>query len=499
MSYVINKYDGAVITTVEDGTVDQTLDIKLIGKNYAGYGEIQNENFIFMLENFAREVAPPNAIRGQLWFNTIDKKIRFFTGDVVAGAKVWKTAGGVDTGVEPNNPTVGDLWFDTAVNQLKVRTANSWLVIGPQTAGAGVTQMVSRSIRGMDNALHSIIAATVNDEVISIISHDAISFRVQQNDPTTTNLTEFDTIGKGFNLPNANNTNNTRYHGIAKFAEQLVGGNGAFFTDTSFISSTTPVFTTVADFADAGFYVGNDRDLLVSVVSGTIPTIDSKLGNSILFKVQDGALSQTPLVITKTSAEPGITDTYNLGSSTKRWNAVYSKQFIGPADSANLLVVDSNMQAPRAASTTSSAYTIAARDSSGDVYANIFHGVATSARYADLAEKYLADEIYPIGTVVIIGGEKEVTASEYGKRALGVVSENPAVMMNSELENGTYIALKGRVPVFVNGPVSKGDELIADNHGCATAMITNESSKVFAIALEDNSFSGIRLVECAIL
>jgi hypothetical protein len=53
MSYVINRFDGQAISTIEDGTVDQTLDIKLIGKNYAGYGELQNENFLHMLENFA--------------------------------------------------------------------------------------------------------------------------------------------------------------------------------------------------------------------------------------------------------------------------------------------------------------------------------------------------------------------------------------------------------------------------------------------------------------
>ena len=52
MPYTINRYNGTVVTTVADGTVDTTTDLKLIGKNYAGYGEIQNENFLFLLENF---------------------------------------------------------------------------------------------------------------------------------------------------------------------------------------------------------------------------------------------------------------------------------------------------------------------------------------------------------------------------------------------------------------------------------------------------------------
>jgi hypothetical protein len=56
MAYTINKYDGSQVTVIADGTIDNTLDIKLIGKNYAGYGEVQNENLVFLLENFAKEV-----------------------------------------------------------------------------------------------------------------------------------------------------------------------------------------------------------------------------------------------------------------------------------------------------------------------------------------------------------------------------------------------------------------------------------------------------------
>ena len=55
MAYTIDRYSGVTLTTVEDGTVDQTTDIKLVGKNYAGYGEIQNENFLHLLENFSRQ------------------------------------------------------------------------------------------------------------------------------------------------------------------------------------------------------------------------------------------------------------------------------------------------------------------------------------------------------------------------------------------------------------------------------------------------------------
>jgi hypothetical protein len=127
----------------------------------------------------------------------------------------------------------------------------------------------------------------------------------------------------------------------------------------------------------------------------------------------------------------------------------------------------------------------------------LFQGTATSARYADLAEKYLADQEYEVGTVVVVGGTAEVTASSYGELAIGAVSANPAFMMNKDLEGGTYIALKGRVPVKVNGAVKKGDRLVAGDLGCA--QVAADRLDVFAIALESSDDTGVKLIEAVIL
>lgn len=152
----------------------------------------------------------------------------------------------------------------------------------------------------------------------------------------------------------------------------------------------------------------------------------------------------------------------------------------------------------RSAMTTQTAWTIAARDANADITARVFVGTATSARYADLAEKYLADRDYEVGTVVCVGGEKEVTACQYGDRAIGVVSANPAYMMNSELEGGTYIALKGRVPVKVTGAVRKGQRLIASANGTAVAAVPH-ANDVFAIALESSDNIDVKIIEALVL
>jgi hypothetical protein len=98
----------------------------------------------------------------------------------------------------------------------------------------------------------------------------------------------------------------------------------------------------------------------------------------------------------------------------------------------------------------------------------------------------------------MVGGEKEVTAGQVGFRALGAVSEKPAYLMNFELEGGTPVALKGRVPVKVTGSVIKGQRLVAGPNGTAQAAMGN-SADVFAIALATNDEVGVKLVECVIL
>ena len=142
-------------------------------------------------------------------------------------------------------------------------------------------------------------------------------------------------------------------------------------------------------------------------------------------------------------------------------------------------------------------------DGTGDIGQSVnrfgtIYGTATSAKYADLAEKYTTDQEYDAGTVIVVAaaGDSEGTASyTTGQRVLGVVSTNPAFIMNDELE-GQAIALRGRVPVKVIGPIRKGQPLICNQDGKAFFGDTNNS---FAIALETNEEHSVKLVECVIL
>jgi hypothetical protein len=194
---------------------------------------------------------------------------------------------------------------------------------------------------------------------------------------------------------------------------------------------------------------------------------------------------------------PGDTNISSIGSPTKIYNTIYAGSFSGIASQSNQ-VLETVSGLYRSGNTGAAASTVAVRDASADLYANVFQGIASSADYADLAEKYLADLEYLVGTVVAIGGEKEVTACTVGDRAIGIVSANPAYMMNSGLEGGTYIALKGRVPCKVIGQVKKGQRLVAGLNGAAQAAY-GANSDVFAIALETSDDAGEKTIEVLVL
>ena len=504
MSYSIDRYNGTTLTVVEDGTIDNTLDIKLIGKNYAGYGEVQNENFVHLLENFSGSDEPTRPITGQLWYNSSSKKLQYYT---ATGATGWKTTGGAETGTTPPiSPTTGDFWWDTANDQLYSWSGTQFILVGPQgVAGSGSTQLKSRSVTatsGTGGGSKPIIQALVDDETIYIISKE--SFEIA-NVPGNT-ITGFGIINAGITLANTNNVDGvtdpvsgTLFYGTASNALGLTD-SGTFYPASDFLGILNYDFTPAANpvlFNDDGFTVGGTSGagvdtLAVNITTGN-PVIKSATA-TMSFQTTSGSV-RTPLTLSGNNILPGVDSVSNIGSSSFKYATVYATSFNGPATQADSLNVGGIYRTATAAATV---HTIAARDNLGDLTANVFRGIATSAQYADLAEKYLADQEYATGTVVVVGGEKEVTASSWGKRAIGVVSANPAYMMNSELEGGTYIALKGRVPVKVVGSVRKGDNLIAANDGCASVAV-HHSNDVFAVALESSDDTGVKLVEAIVL
>lgn len=498
MAYTIDRYNRTVLTVVEDGTIDQSTDLKLVGKNYAGYGEIQNENFVYLLENFAGGTAPSKPISGQVWFDSGSSKLKFYDGSK------WRTTGGAEVlSSTPSGLTEGDFWWDTANEQLYAYNGTDFVLVGPQDAGDGITQMKSRTVRDIGGTAHAVITSIVNDTVVSIISNDAFSI---DNTDAENSIPGFDVVKQGITMVNTLAAGNGvtssahQYWGTASAAKGLVVG-GALVTADQFVQAGEATFNTLVEFADIGLAVGDSNDLRIFIQNDNEAVISNQVGQKITFKAKNvSGTIINPMIVTANAILPGLqsdnttTETVTLGNVTRVFDNVYSNNFTGLSEKASSLVVGGNK---RYGDTTAVVNTVAVRDASGDLRANLFRGIATQAKYADLAEKYTADRLLAPGTVVSVceHGEHEVELAPAGGIAIGVVSTDPAVMMNSEAD-GQYIGLKGRLPVRVVGPVKKGQAVYV--HGEGVACASHTGACIVGVALESNDSAEEKLVECVL-
>ena len=483
MAYTINKFNGTVLTVVEDGTIDNNTDLKLVGKNFAGYGEIQNENFVFLLENFANLNPPPRPIAGQVWFDSGESKLKFYD-----GSKFRTTGGAEVSGTTPAGLTVGDFWWDTENEQLFAFNGTEFILVGPQDAGDGVTQMQSTTLTGTDGINRSVIVSLLNDEVVTVISRE--SFVIPQGQ-----LPGFDIIKKGITLKDtlaaSGGVTSTDfvYWGTASNAQKLNGVDAS-----QFVQAGDADFDSLVEFADIGFAVGDSNDLRVFIESDNQGVISNEVGSVIRLRTKNQqGNSVESLKIQPGELLPGDTATVNLGSGSTPFQAVWADNFFGVSEKASSLVVGGESRFP---SVPTSPNTVAVRDSSGDLRANLFRGTALTAKYADLAEKYTTEHELSVGTVVSVcyHEDHEVCPAKADAVAIGVVSHKPALIMN-EGSKGQAIALKGRVPVKVKGSIKKGDPIYVHSNGTAS---NKPNGEIIAVALESIDSDSENLIECVL-
>jgi len=127
MSYRLNKTDGTLLTELIDGKIDNTsTELTFIGKNYQGFGEFINENFIKLLESFANVSAPSKPIKGQLWFDTTNNRLKVFD-----GVTFRSTDNSVISTTAPLEKIEGDIWIDSSKDQMYYWTGSEWILVGP--------------------------------------------------------------------------------------------------------------------------------------------------------------------------------------------------------------------------------------------------------------------------------------------------------------------------------------------------------------------------------
>ncbi len=567
MAYTINLTDGNVFATIADGTVNTSSSMILVGKNYAGYGEFLDENFIHLLENGSNTTAPSAPLTGQLWWDKTNSLLKVYNGSI------FKTiSAATSSATAPVSNVQGDLWYDTVNQQLKVWTGAAFIVVGPAfSSSEGTTGAIPETINDSGASPHFVTSLYVNNTRVAIVSKDA-SFT-----PAAPVNATFPTIFNGITLWNSGSP---VFGGSATNAQLLDSLDSTDFMRATANTATTGILRVQNN---TGLFVGaanvfnvstSNNDALIKSdistgnlviqanVGGSTFDVARALGASGTFAISNAATVGTTLNVTGNitganlntgaqvvatgnitggnistagliTAAGTITSTANVvggnirtvglvsasGNITSAGNVagtffigngsqltglslgVSVTKFVNGTSEGNIGDSGGNINFNVAGTsnvavltTTGAVFTGITTPSiaksgtnavgnigSSSNYFNRVFATATTALYADVAERFAADEVMEPGTVVELGGSKEITRAtgELSDQVFGVISTNPAFMMNGGAgEDDTHpaVAMTGRVPVKVVGRVRKGDRLVSAGDGVARAAQPGEAT-----------------------
>jgi len=475
MAYNLNLTNGQplIVGGLSDGNYDNThTSLTLIGKNYANYGTFLNENFIYLLENFANNTSPANPLKGQLWWDTTNNILKVYSGSS------WKISTGATSSPYSSPPgdlstLGGDLWFDTTNSQLKVYSGTSWVTIGPQaTPATGNTGSVPAIMTDTSGGNHIVIQFIINGIIYAIFSKEIFAsalagfsvIKAGLNFSTTASpslaLSSQDTAASPNTLVQRDSSGGiavasltssavtgtvftgTSYNASSGFNGNLIGNvsatiinagsvTGAGFLATSgytgtILTAAQPNITSIGNIVNlntngitalSGFATYNGAE--IATIGGTITF--SSLNNTPVGNAIPATGGFTTVTVSNV-AVPAANAVINLGQPGAYWGTIYGNtaqlgsltagNVRGTIGTFNSIVIPSgNITTGNLTVTTSilPSANLTANIGSTTQWFNNIYGTAVHAQYADLAERFHADAEYPAGTVVEMGGVNEIT------------------------------------------------------------------------------------------
>jgi hypothetical protein len=478
MAYTITTTAGATLASIADGTVNSTnTSLTLIGKNYAGYGIFLNENYIKLLENFYNSSAPTAPLAGQLWYDSTNNLLKVYNGTI------WKPISSSASGTsQPASPVIGDLWYDSANAQLKVWSGSAFITVGPSyTTTSGTSGAVVETILDSGSASHVVVKFYISNTVVAILSKDSTF-------TPGTSISGFTTIVPGFNLSSA--ISGAFFTGTVSTAATLSGITASQFLRNDQAASSAYAVTV------GSLLVGSD--LAVTTSSGDVSVRNGTSNKNLDLYINKGGVDTKAIGITGTTGAVAIPGAFSVTGATTLTGAVTASTTLAVTG----ITTVSNKILP---SVTGTIDIGASGTKFGNVHANYLVGTSVTAQYADLAERFEADNVYLPGTVVELGGAKEITRAvqELSESVFGVISTAAAYLMNSNAGSNTThpaVAVSGRVPVRVTGQVKKGDRLVSAGNGLARAADRTEITafNVIGRALADKTTQDEGVVEAIV-
>ena len=534
MPYNLNYFDGRAFITLADGVVDQqaSSSLYLIGKDVTSYGTIQNDNFLWLTENFAGTVEPVNKVQGQLWF---DKSISVLKPKVYDGAE-WRTIGIVTSGVtSATNATLGDFWYETSAGQLFIKnTLSNYSLIGPEAVpGFGTTKFVSTKVIDTADGLHACIVMYADGIILGAVSND--DFDVKSTEAVY--LAGIPHVGRGFNFASGASISSDDVYLKADVAE-VITARWSFTNSSGIGIGTSTIYS-----SEAGNLTlqSTNRSVVVNASEFRPGSNLTTLGNSsnkfakvYTSEINAGSSITSANLVGKfilsssSKIEPGTDGTISFGASNARFATLFSKglnsggtteegtitgawklgagssldvsggSFISATSDANTVTAIINVISPKlSAGSPSTNGTFVGQWSFGPG-SSLTLPIGTTSYYADIAERYASDVQYESGTVVMFGGTSEVTIANVHSTAAvaGIVTTEPAQILNSDLTDSVAIALVGRVPCKVTGNITRGNLLVVSHiPGVLTTSLFPSPGTIVAKAMENYNSPNVGVIE----
>ena len=459
MAYNINLSNGQILVTVADGTTNTAASsLVLVGKNYAGYGEFLNENYIRLLENFSNNSAPPAPLQGQIWWNSTSKVLSVYNGTG------WKSvSSSTSSATSPQTPIIGDLWWDTGNGQLNVYSGSTWVVIGPAyTATTGQTGAIADIVADSGGGASRVIVKFVVENTTLAVLSKGSAF-------TTSGLgASFSQINPGFNLAS---TGSLGYYGLANNASNL-GGVAAANYLRSDVASTTNFPLNIANNGGGtpttdAFRVGVSNDFSVGVTPSAVNVSSTVLGKDLNFYVNVGGVAQKLLALG--------------GSSSGSFIGLTTVDPVVPTGVATKQYVDNTL--------TGTSSTVLKRDGTNSItgtllpnantvnfgsvgapfntiFASTFNGNATNslALGGIAAANYVRNDIAPApinGNFSVLGTLSVGTSNGF------IIDTTPPTTVNlTSSVNGKGI----NIATFTSGGISQNAITITPNTGLVTVL-----------------------------
>jgi len=287
MAYQINKTDGTIVSTVADGQIDNiSTDITLIGKNYSGFGEVLNENFIKILENFANVTAPTAPIKGQIWFDSTESKLKVYSGTAFVPVSSATIANS-----QPTTLGVGDLWFNDTAKQLYFFDGTSTILLGPAYSDAqGTSGLIVTSILDTLNQTRVITSLFNNGILLGIFAKDSF---------TPKNAIEgfSGDIGPGFNQ---GTLSGIKFDVTCTNLEKLANVDSKNYVRKDTANSLT---NTLRIESDLGLVVGSASQANLSVDNGNVKLSNAAENKLLILDVRKGISQEIAVKITPSTRQ----------------------------------------------------------------------------------------------------------------------------------------------------------------------------------------------------